>query len=107
MTLDATIAIAKNLTLDLDDYTITASGINAITTSGALTVGGSSGSVSVTSGNSVVLTSSAAMLTVSGGATLSPTPTTTVPRHRVKTVTSSGTTTYSVEAIPGTTFTVY
>ena len=107
VTLDATIAIAKNLTLDLDDYTITASGINAITTSGALTVGGSSGSVSVTSGNSVVLTSSAAMLTVSGGATLSPTPTTTVPRHRVKTVTSSGTTTYSVEAIPGTTFTVY
>ncbi len=39
--------------------------------------------------------------------TLSPAPTTNVAHYRVKTVTSGDTTTYSVEAIPGTTFTVY
>ena len=106
VSLDATVAISKTLTLDLNGYAITASGIDAITSSGALTIQGSSDSISVTSGDSVVLTSAAATLTVTG-VTLSPTPTTNVAHSRVKTVTADGTTTYSVEEIPGTTFTVY
>ena len=61
---------------------------------------------STVSGISFVL-ADGATLVVPSSVTLSPTPTTNVARSRVKTVTSSGTTTYSVEAIPGTTFTVY
>ena len=95
--LDATVSVSKTLTFDLNGYAITASGINAITTSGALSVQGSSGSISATSGGSVVLTDAAATLTVSG-VTLSPTPTTTVESSRVKAVTSAGATTYSVES---------
>ena len=63
VTLDATVAVAKTLALDLNGYTITASG-NAISTSVALTIQGSSGSISVTSGNGVVLTDAAASCTV-------------------------------------------
>ncbi len=58
------------------------------------------------------LTASAITLGANGtisltGVTLSPEPTTNVSHSRVKTVTVDGTTTYSVELIPGTTFTVY
>jgi uncharacterized protein (DUF2345 family) len=96
VTLDATVAVSKTLTLDLNGYTITASGIDAITSSGALTIQGSSDSISVTSGNSVVLTDAAATLTVTSGVTLSPAPTTTLTNKRVVSQTADGTTTYRV-----------
>ena len=55
----------------------------------------------------VILTDAAATLTINSGVTLSPTPTTNVERSRVRSSTSDGTTTYRVELIPGTIFSVY
>ena len=100
VSLDATVAISKTLTLDLNGYAITASVIDAITSSGALTIQGLSGSISVTSGASVMLTDRAATLTVSG-VTLSPAPTTSVEGAKVKLIDG----TYKV--VYGTIFSVY
>ena len=77
--------------------------VAAVQVGGVATISGS-GTLTATSG--IVLTDSAATLTVSG-VTLSPAPTTNVSRSRVVHVTEDGTTTYSVELIPGTIFSVY
>ena len=77
--------------------------VAAVQVGGLATISGS-GTLTATSG--IVLTDSAATLTVSG-VTLSPAPTTNVSRSRVVHVTEDGTTTYSVELIPGTIFSVY
>ena len=107
VTLDVTVTVSKKMNLNLNGKTLTASGINAINNSTKLAVQGSSGSIAVTSGNSVVLTDAAATLTVSGGVTILPAPATNVSRSRVVSSTSAGTTTYRVEVIPGTIFSVY
>ena len=107
ITLDAAVTVGKKMKLDLNGKTLTASGINAINNSTKLGIQGSSGSIAVTSGDSIVLTDAAATLTVSGGVTISPDPTTNISRSRAVPSTSAGVTTYSVELIPGTIFSVY
>lgn len=75
--------------------------VAALQVSGAVTI---SGGGSLTSESAITLGASDS-ITITG--TLSPTPTTNVSHSRVKTVTVDGTTTYSVEVIPGTIFSVY
>ena len=65
-----------------------------------------SGTLTATTGG-IVLTDAAATLTVSDGVTMTPAPTTTVSRSRIRSSTSDGATTYRVEVIPGTIFSVY
>ena len=77
--------------------------VAAVQVGGVATISGS-GTLTATSG--IVLTDSAATLTVTG-VTLSPAPTTNVSRHRVVSSADAGTTTYRVEEIPGTIFSVY
>ena len=81
--------------------------VSSMTVSSAITLTKSTADVTVTATTGgIVLTDAGASISVTG-VTFSPTPTTNVARSRVKTVTEDGATTYSVELIPGTTFTVY
>ena len=78
--------------------------VTGISVADSLTITGG-GTITATSG--ISLTAAGATISVTG-VTLSPKPTTTVSRSRVVEVTDGeGRTTYSVEVIPGTTFTVY
>ena len=77
--------------------------VTGISVAGSLTI---TGSGTLTSTGAISLTTSGATISVTG-VTLSSRPTTTVARSRVVDATEEGTTTYSVELIPGTIFSVY